>query len=174
MLDASLVCVPRLSLSECVWDTWNQCAHVDSVDDRRTNAEFSSGDYKTMSHSNQPTLKNTIASFNYMVTFERKPWPNLTENFFNAVVLKVWRHAFLINCWWSRFLLHCLLSCTALSRKSKMWTWRRRRRRYITSYQGNSGFCPKMFFFGQKEGRRYVVFQYITVCWEMFPLLVYC
>lgn len=118
VLGASQVCVPGLSLSECVWDTQNQCAHVDSVDDRGTNIEFSSGDHKTRSHSNQLTLKSTIAIFNYMVTFEWKLWLNSTETFFSAVVLKVWRHAFLINCWWSRFSLHCLLSCEALSRKS--------------------------------------------------------
>lgn len=118
VLGASQVCVPGLSLSECVWGTWNQCAHVDSVDDRGTNTEFRSGDHKTRTHSNQLTLKSTIAIFNYMVTFERKLWLNSTENFFSAVVLKVWRHAFLINCWWSRVSLHCLLSCTALSRKS--------------------------------------------------------
>lgn len=74
---------------------------------------------KTRSHSNQLTLKSTCAIFNYMVTFERKIWLNWTENFFSAVVLKVWRHAFLINCWWSRFSFHCFsLSCMALSRKS--------------------------------------------------------
>lgn len=110
VLGASQVCVPGLSLSECVWDTQNQCAHVDSVDDRGTNTEFSSGDHKTRSHSNQLTLKSTNAIFNYMVTFEWKLWLNSTENFFSA--------AFLINCWWSRLSLHCLLSCAALSRKS--------------------------------------------------------
>lgn len=60
---------------------------MDSVDDRGTNTEFSSGDHKTRSQSNQLTLKSAIAIFNYMVTFERKLWFNSTENFFSAVVL---------------------------------------------------------------------------------------
>lgn len=168
VLGASQVCVPGLFLSECVWDTWNQC--VDSVDDRGTNTEFSSGDHKTRSHSNQLTLKSTLAIFNYMVTFERKIWFNWTENFFSAVVLKVWRHAFLRNWWWSRFSLHCSLSCTALYIKSIGKNVDLKKKKMVNNIRPRKQWVLVKNTFLDKRGD---VSKYITVCWEMFLLLVY-